>query len=274
MNKIDKFALAVSIGDKKFITKNGFSDMQKSNIKAIELSFNDYTDIDFSEIKNFADEFNVKLWSLHLPFMPFEEIDISSTDNEIREKTVDLICELISQSVDIGIDRFVVHASGEPVLPPVRTERKKCSRDSLYLISEFAKKYNSVIAVENLPRTCLGNCSSEINELTSVNDNLLICFDTNHLFLETAQDFVANLNKKIETVHISDYDFQYERHWLPLCGKIDWNLIINLLNKKKYNGPFMYEVSFSKGKFPFESDLNFGDFYINYSNLFNGGGTK
>lgn len=269
MNRIDKYALAISIGDKKLLDTVGFSNMQKSNVKAIELSFNDYADIDFCEIANLSKKFDVDIWSLHLPFMPFEEIDISSTDGEIRQKTINLICDLISQSSDVGINRFVVHASGEPVLPPVRSERKKCSKDSLYQISEFAKKHDSVIAVENLPRTCLGNCSSEINELTSVNDNLFVCYDTNHLFLESANVFLANLNKKIETVHISDYDFQSERHWLPLCGKLDWKEIISLLKQKKYSGPFMYEVSFKKGNYPSEKELTFDDFYKNYFDLFN-----
>ena len=269
MKSIGKYDLAVSIGNTRFLDKNGFEDMRSSGIKGIELSFNDYSGVDFKSVKKIADDCGIALWSLHLPFMPFDKIDISSTDSKMREENIAFLCDLISESADIGINRFVIHASGEPVLPPVRSERIKCSKDSLYKLSEFAKKYNAVIAVENLPRTCLGNCCNEINELTSVNDNLLVCFDTNHLLCETADDFVKNLNKKIETVHISDYDFVGEKHWLPGYGKVDWNEITSLLDSKQYVGPWLYEISFSPKNLPDKTEITFDDIYGNYCDLFN-----
>ena len=195
MKQLSKFDLAVSIGNSHFIEENGFKSMQEASLKAVELSFSDYSNFDFKKTKKLADSYGVSLWSLHLPFMPFEVIDISSTDADMRNTNISMLCDIILKSSDIGINRFVIHASGEPVLPPVRSERMKCSKDSLYKLSEFAKKTDSVIAVENLPRTCLGNNSKEINELTSVNDNLLVCFDTNHLFEQSAKDFVNDLNK-------------------------------------------------------------------------------
>ena len=268
MKQINKFDLAVSVGDSHFIEENGFKSMQEASVKAIELSFGDYSDFDFKKTKKLADSYGVSLWSLHLPFMPFEIIDISSTDADMRNANILMLSNIISRASDIGINRFVIHASGEPVLPPVRSERMKCSKDSLFKLSEFAKKSGSVIAVENLPRTCLGNNSKEINELTSVNDNLLVCFDTNHLFEQSAKDFVDDLNKKIETVHISDYDFMYERHWLPGYGNVDWKEIIDLLNSKQYIGPWLYEISFSPKKLPDKTEITFDDVYGNYCKLF------
>lgn len=269
MKRIDKYDFAVSIGDKAVLSDDGFYNMNSAGVKAVELSFGDYTDIDFKKIKSLSEKYNVGLWSLHLPFMPFEKIDISSTDSDMRKANVEMLCGIVASSAETGINRFVIHASGEPVLPPVRTERMKCSKDSLYKLSEYIKEYNGVLAVENLPRTCLGNCSKEINELTAVNDNLLVCFDTNHLSEETARDFVKNLNKKIETVHISDYDFVGEKHWLPGCGKVDWKEIIELLDNKDYTGPILYEVSFKKGNYPSGKEVTFVDLSDNYNHFFN-----
>lgn len=267
MTENNKFDLAVSIGYSKFIDENGFKAMKDNSIKAIELSFDDYSNMDFKRVKKLSEDYDVKLWSLHLPFMPFEDIDISSIDSNMRNSNVFMLSDIISRASDIGVNRFVIHASGEPVLPPVRAERMKCSKDSLYKLSEFAKKSDSVIAVENLPRTCLGNNSREINELTSVNENLFVCFDTNHLFGQTASEFVNDLNKKIETVHISDYDFTYERHWLPGLGKVNWKEIIDLLNSKQYKGPWVYEVSLFPKNVPDKTKITLSEILENYNTL-------
>lgn len=265
MKNINKYDLALSVGRMSFLEKEGLLDMQKAGIKGIELSFDDYSNMDFKGIKTNADECGISLWSLHLPFLPFEKIDISSTDPDVRKYSVDMIKDIISRSAEVGINRFVVHASGEPVLPPVRSERKKCSKESLFECSEFLKKYNGVIAVENLPRTCLGKNSNEINELTSVNDNLNVCFDTNHLLEQESGEFLKNLNKKIETLHVSDYDFVNERHWLPFKGSVDWAKMIENLEKANYNGPWLYEVSFKPKDLP---ELSLMDINENHRKIF------
>lgn len=264
---MEKFDFALSIGEKRFIGEKGFEEMKKSGIKGIELSFGDYTDFDYKAVKALSDNCGIEIWSLHLPFMPFEEIDISFSNKAKRESTVKMLTGIMERAFDIGIDRFVIHASGEPVLPDVRSERLKCSMDSLFVLSEFAKKANSAVAVENLPRTCLGNCSDEINLLTGVNDNLTVCFDTNHLFKQTHTEFVGSLKKKIGTVHISDYDFEKERHWLPKVGKVDWQEIVGLLNGAGYVGPWLYEVSFLQRTEDGEKHLVFSDFAENYREL-------
>src|SRR5690606_40927336 len=53
--------------------------------------------------------------------------------------------------------------------------------ESLRILTEEVKKYNANLALEVLPRTCLGNTSTEILKIVhAVNNNLEICFDTNH----------------------------------------------------------------------------------------------
>ena len=44
------------------------------------------------------------------------------------------------------------------------------------------------------------------------------------------------------TTHISDHDYENERHWLPGEGKINWNALIGALEKIGYRGVFNYEV--------------------------------
>ena len=69
-----------------------------------------------------------------------------------------------------------------------------------------------------------------------------MCFDTNHLLTEDNVHFVQQIQKKIVTTHVSDYDFINERHLLPGEGKVAWAALVDALEKTGYNGPLMYEV--------------------------------
>lgn len=95
----------------------------------------------------------VKLWSHHLPFWPFNEMDISSTDEELRRKSVELCAKYIKRAGDVGIDKYVIHSSGEPIEEADRPVRINAAKQSLAQLAEIAAQSGGVIAVEDLPRT-------------------------------------------------------------------------------------------------------------------------
>ena len=109
-------------------------------------------------------------------------------------------------------------------------------------LAEIAEKYDSEICVEVLPRQCLGNCSGELLDILTANEKLKVCFDTNHLLKEDCTEFIAKVGSKIATLHVSDYDFVDEQHWLPGEGVIQWDTLYNALKASGYNGVWMYEV--------------------------------
>ena len=121
----------------------------------------------------------------------------------------------------------------------------ECAKKSLARLAEIAAECGAIIAVENLPRTCLGRDSAEILELISAHPLLRVCYDTNHLLSESYKDFTKAVGSKIVALHISDYDFVNERHLLPGEGKIDWNdLLDTLMTNFVYPGTvWLYEVS-------------------------------
>ena len=49
------------------------------------------------------------------------------------------------------------------------------------------------------------------------------------------------MKKKVDTLHISDYDGVVEKHWLAGEGVVEWNKIIGLLEEMDYRGPFLHE---------------------------------
>ncbi len=220
-----------------------FQAYRDAGIDAMEVCLSDekeYPFIDYGALYRYAKEYGVELWSYHLPFSGEIRID----DRKFAKETVAYWQELIKKAADIGIPRFVVHPSSEPISEENRKAHIECAKESLFRLAECAKVSGGVIAVEDLPRSCLGNCSDEMLELLSAHGDLKVCFDTNHLLGEDAVQFIRRLKGKIITTHVSDYDFVNERHWLPGEGKIDWASIISALQEIEYDGAWLYELGF------------------------------
>lgn len=230
--------------NQKDINEKLFKAYQKSGIEYMEISMRaeEHKTLDHKAVYSLARVYGVNLWSYHLPYDPFEEIDISAP--ELCKKTIEYFKELINKASAIGIDKFIVHPSGEPIEEGERAERLKCSKASLYELVAYAKQKQVTIAVEDLPRSCLGRNSEELLKLTDVDESLRICFDTNHLLGEDIADFIRAVGKRIVTTHISDYDFVNERHWLPGEGRLDWQAVARELKNAGYNGVWLYEIPF------------------------------
>ena len=79
--------------------------------------------------------------------------------------------------------------------------------------------------------------------------------------------YLRSLGGKIATVHISDYDFVNERHWLPLEGNIDWAELMKGLDDIGYNGAFMYEVPRTAANITREAPLVPADYVNNHNKL-------
>lgn len=227
--------------------ENTIKALRQANIDCIELGLYNVQECDFKKVQSITSEYGVELWSCHLPFYPFEVIDLANNNSKIRSKTVEKLSEYIKGCGHIGIKTIVVHPGNEPYDEKEREERIKCSAESLYSLAEIAEKEGTTVAVENLPRTCIGKNSDEMLKLTESHRNLKICFDTNHLFEQSVADFIQKCQDNIITLHVSDYDGRNERHWLPYEGTIDWKNLVDSLENAGYNGPFMYELTQGKG---------------------------
>lgn len=194
----------------------------------------------FGLIAKTAAEYGVTLWSIHLPFS--REKDISLGDDEMREAFLDECGKLMKTASAYGVQIAVIHPSSEPIDDADRPARLARSHESLVRLAKFAKSVGMRLAVEDLPRTCLGRHSDEIRYMLDGNDDLAVCFDTNHLLIQRNEDFIKAVGSRIITLHVSDYDFVDERHWLPGNGMVDWKAVITLLEESGYSGPWMSEA--------------------------------
>jgi sugar phosphate isomerase/epimerase len=252
------------------VTEATFRKYTAAGIRDLEISLDDCEAnlLDYDEVVKMAFNTGVTIQSLHLPFAPFEEIDISKP--ELADYTVEFLSGLIRRAAKAGIKKFVIHPSGEPIADSERKERMECSKKSLKKLAELAREYGAIIAVENLPRTCLGRNSAEILELISADPTLRVCFDTNHLLKEKSTDFIKAVCKYITTTHISDYDFIDEKHFLPGEGLVDWQKLINDLIEYGYKGIWLYELNFTSTRIKRERPLVPEDYMRNATELFTG----
>ena len=225
-----------------------------------------FLDLDFTEVKALMEQYpEVKVWSVHLPFCPFNKLNIASFDEELVKNTVEYYKKGIDKIASIGVKIAVIHPSGEPNKPEDREALLEIASTCFAALAEHAKQYGITVAVEDLPRTCLGNCSDDIKKLISKHPDLRVCFDTNHLLDQRNVDFVREIGDKIITLHVSDYDFLNERHWLPYEGKVNWVELVEALEEVGYNGVWMYEIGFKAGKnIDRDRDLTFDDFKENH----------
>lgn len=248
--KLDEWK-AGSANDDIFIdmTQEDMNNLVKNDLEYLEVDWLYSTDKTYKDIqtwangiKKHADKAGVEIWSVHLPFGgPF---DISQTNDTLRQRAVELNRnDMILSAKTVSPKKFVIHPSAEPIADEERAARIQASKKSLRELAVTAKELNIPLLVENLPRTCLGNTSTELLDIINGIDNTAICFDVNHLLIESQITFVKNTKGKIQSTHMSDYDRKNERHWLPGEGVIDWNELLSALIESGYKGPFIYEAS-------------------------------
>lgn len=252
-------------------TEELFKACANAGVEVVEISRpkTEVDALDYDSLKSISEKYGVEIWSFHLPFYPFSEIDISKP--EMAKESVEYLCNIIDKATGIGIDKFVIHASGEPIGDEERKTRMECAKKSLDTLAKYAKARGAVICVEDLPRSCLGRSISDMKELLSANEDLRACFDTNHLLYDDNIELVKAIGDKIVTLHVSDFDMVNERHWIPGEGKNDWQGILSALKEVGYNGPWLYEMGFELPKTIIrERELTPSDLVRNAHELFEG----
>ena len=241
--------LALSVGPDE-MNAGSFEALAAAGIRELELSSGAiapyYEELDFphrsAKIAALARKCGINISSLHLPFWPFAEIDPASRDNAVRGHAFDIQAELLGAAAEAGIRLAVIHPSAEPYRDEERFERLNFAKDTIARIAETAEAAGVALCLENLPRTCLCRDSEEMLYFLRQIPSLRVVFDTNHSLVEDNAHFIRALGGRIATLHVSDYDFIDEKHWLPLEGKNDWEGIITALEETGYTGRFLYEL--------------------------------
>ncbi|MBQ9544035.1 MAG: sugar phosphate isomerase/epimerase [Clostridia bacterium] len=213
----------------------------KAGIEAVEFArFEEGADP--KNLSAYAKSAGVEIWSVHLPFDWNIPIDPSGWDPQWWKICRDTDADLIKKASETGAKIAVIHASLERIPKYFRRSLLTAAAIHLSALSEICRFNGMTLAVEVLPRTCLGNCADELLAFIQAAPDIRVCFDVNHLLNETHAEFIKKVGKYIVTTHISDYDFEDEKHWMPMQGKIDWKQLLSDLEAADYSGPFLYEI--------------------------------
>ncbi len=237
---------AVSINIPYF-TEERMAELSKNGIHSVEMSGGNLCDFENFEntskiMLEYAQQNGVCIRSVHLPFSPFGEIDPASTDAAVRDRFMKTQTELIKISAQIGVKIAVIHPSGEPYRPQEREEHIKLSLSAMAQLDLVAKQEGIILAVENLPRSCvLRNCE-EISTFIKEIPDIHFVFDSNHSLADKNSNIIKTMGERIVATHISDYDFIDERHLLPGEGKNSWQEIMQCLEEVDYGGVWAYEL--------------------------------
>ena len=252
-------------------TEDLFVAYREAGISYMEVSCSvaETSALDLPAVMGLAKTYGVTVASLHLPFS--REMDLSLTDPATRSAVVAYQSELMKRGAAVGIPMFVIHPSSEPIEDGERAARMACAKESLAILAELAESLGVILAVEDLPRTCLGNCSDDMVELLSAHPALGSCLDTNHLLGEDTAAYVRRVGNRIVTTHVSDYDFINERHWLPGEGKQDFFAILEALGEVGYRGLWLYELGLkTPHTITRPRELTYADLLENANTLFAG----
>ena len=219
----------------------------RAGVACAEISMpgRDYAGFPYAEFARHARDCGVAIRSFHLPFYTDETVDPAALDPGVRRRTAELHARYVGIAASMGARIAVVHACLEPVEAADRAERLARAKESMAALADVGAAEGVTVCVENLPRSCLGNTSAELADIVACDPRLRVCFDVNHLLLESHADFLSRLGPLVATLHVSDYDFVNERHWLPGEGKIDWNALADGLDAIGYEDAFTYELSFA-----------------------------
>ncbi len=246
-SKVENWRLGTSVGSIFKLTEEKVRELSEAGFTDVEIGFGriksreDLKELNakVKVVEKWLDAQGINIWSIHIPYG--KSIDISLIDETERAMAIQEVSTLIKAAKPLKPEKLVIHPSFEPIPVEEREDRLNACIASLPLIMKIASKYEMHLCIEDLPRTCLGNTSTEINTLLSETPGLGVCCDVNHLLQETTEEFIDAVGSPIVTLHISDYDGLDEKHWLPGKGIINWNNVLHSLELSGYNGPFMFE---------------------------------
>lgn len=196
-----------------------------------------------SAFREMLDRTGKKAPTYHCPYGG--EYDISLLDESARHRAVRLLINLFPEAEALGASILVVHASPSVIPADERHFRIAQVKRSLWEFLSVLQHRKIRMAVELLPRGCIGNTVAELfTVLEELPDEFGVCLDVNHMManIDGLPEAVRQLGTRLYHLHVSDYDGIDERHWLPGDGKIDWWPFLVALRQNNYQGAFNYEL--------------------------------
>ena len=197
------------------------------------------------EYSKIAKEVGITFHSIHAQF---GRIDKMWKNSEETEEVVQELIDCIRTSKEAGVKKVICHAyiGFEPNDGP-----NKEGLSNFKKVIDEAKRLGVCIAFENTEGE--EYLDALLNEFKDY-DNVGFCLDTGHqLCYNKGKDLMSLYGNKIMYVHINDnlgisnkngeITWKDDLHLLPFDGIVDWNKVMEELNKYKYDDYLVLELS-------------------------------
>ncbi|MFQ6105788.1 MAG: sugar phosphate isomerase/epimerase family protein, partial [Candidatus Hydrothermarchaeaceae archaeon] len=180
---------------------------------------------DYSGIRDILQTYNIGV-AIHAPF---SDLNIASSDERIRQKSIFLICGFIEVADFLGASTLTFH-SGRVSRGESWETALGYNMESIAEIAKFGKKYNVELCLENGP-TYAGAINTKAHELrdamTSIDGLMGITLDVGHA--NTVGDvcsFIRELHPWLKNVHLHDNMGREDNHLAIGEGKINFKGIL------------------------------------------------
>jgi sugar phosphate isomerase/epimerase len=221
-----------------------FLQLKRAGMEVVELGLGKVDGQLALQAREWATVADIELFSGHVPFR--RDLDPSNPFEEERQEVVRQLCDLFDVYALLKLKKLNIHSSYEitkPIPLDAREVRIASARKSLAALARKADEIQVQLAVECLPRACLGNTSREMTLLLEDINSAAVTLDTNHIFQEKPEEFIRKMGSRIVNTHVADRDDVNERHWMPGKGVVDFVAIVRALEDVGYPGPFKFECA-------------------------------
>ncbi len=229
------------------LDRNAVKAMRESRIAGFELTPDNFLgDVNGAlraELKAMFAEAGKLAPTYHVPFSRLD--DVSDPDEAVRLCAVERLRRYLDEAYFFGAGIVVLHPSTEPAVG-ARAAHIRQLAASLADLTPALSARGQRVALEWLPRGCIGNSLEELEEILALarSPQAGICLDLNHLMSghRKLPEMIAAFGDRLLEVHVSDYDGVDEKHWMPGEGVIDWPAVVGALRRIGFTGAFNYEL--------------------------------
>ncbi len=210
----------------------------------------------FANVKKWADEAGIKIWSVHMPYG--KKIDLSMTVENERQEVVELHKKLLGYCKILNPEIILFH----PSYLPERHKREKHKEQLVKSVRELnpvVRRMKATMVVENmlgynlvrdesLENPLFRSVEEVVEMMNKMPRTVYSAIDMNHI--KNPEKLTDSMGKRLKTVHIADGNGEKECHYLPCSGEgqNDWIAILKALDKAGYSGPFMFECAYDDEK--------------------------
>jgi len=228
----------------------------EAGFRHISVNFNDMqdnSDAAFDRapelILQILEENGLSCVQTHLPYYDLR-ISVEELDGDFERR----ILRSIEAGGKIGAPWQVYHPRSAVNAGFRRDVALQKNREVIEGYLACAAKYNSGIALENLPIfsgivPSMPFYSCDYGDLCELNDsfgaeNVGICWDTGHANMMHFDQSAAirYLGSRIKCTHIHNNDSRKDQHYPPDMGNISWKPIMEAFRSVDYQGPFTLET--------------------------------